>query len=794
MVRFIRPSILFGILKRRKFRDLVVIMGKLPWSRLVGVALVLLLALGITCGADAAKRKSAKPAASPSTADQFFKLKPMTVVIVQGAWDSCQPNCPRWIAADGDIADSSPAQFRKVLKQAGKLKLPVLINSPGGSVNAALEIGRMIRKAGLTVAVAETSYVGCAPGDKSCQLPKERKGVYAGRAASWVGYCASACPLILAGGVARYAESGTHVGVHQFHNWHPRERIRYLETYRMENGRKHVISRKVVSRKRIDTESYGIGKDMHAKLERYFAGMGVSPDLVAEMEKAPFSSLNLLTSDRLVALRLVSVNHGLDDLVGTRACSAVPLAPNCVANSVPPPPDGAIRLVRSGGNCGMQCPQWIAIDGRITAGSPDAFRAALAAAGNRKPPVVLNSRGGNFDAALEIGGMIRAAGLTTAVAVTRLLDCERAGTTCDPKASLRQPDRGIMEGVGLCDHECLYVLAGGVKRYHTLMSQAEFVTPGEKEGRAYETARRYLAGMGVEPELMADAATATAEHPLRMLRNKVFAYGIGNQSVAPNFLADRGSCDGVAAMPNCVRLGAPLAPAASVMETVNDDMIVVRMRAHGRCAAVCPEWIVADGVITPEAAQRFAAVLDGLGDARLPVFLNASHGDFAAAVKIGRLIREKHLFTAVAAFSFSGCNIRDASCSKDRPGAEPYEGAILSSGQCGNECLLALAGGVERYAANAAGTVFAPSGLGQSGGAARLVELTAYLREMSVSPDLVQIARNSGDPRPLSDADLRALRLGTKRATPEYMTDPVLCQGASPAPNCVERARPPALQ
>jgi hypothetical protein len=101
---------------------------------------------------------------------------------------------------------------------------------------------------------------------------------------------------------------------------------------------------------------------------------------------------------------------------------------------------------------------------------------------------------------------------------------------------------------------------------------------------------------------------------------------------------------------------------------------------------------------------------------------------------------------------------------------------------------------VERYAANAAGTVFAPSGFGQSGGAARLVELTAYLREMSVSPDLVQIARNSGDPRPLSDADLRALRLGTKRATPEYMTDPVLCQGATPAPNCVERARAPALQ
>ena len=201
----------------------------------------------------------------------------MTVAIVQGAWSRCQPNCPRWIAADGDIADSTPADFRRVLKRAGKLKLPVLINSPGGSVTAAMEIGRMLRKAGLDVAVAETSFVGCAPGDAACKLPPEMNGVYSGRAATWIGYCASACPLILAGGVTRYAQHNAVVGVHQFHNFWSGERIRYLETYRMVKGKKKVISRKVVSRKYTSRESYGIDKSTRRKIVAYLTEMGVSP-------------------------------------------------------------------------------------------------------------------------------------------------------------------------------------------------------------------------------------------------------------------------------------------------------------------------------------------------------------------------------------------------------------------------------------------------------------------------------------------------------------------------------------
>ena len=92
----------------------------------------------------------------------------------------------------------SARQFRKILKQAGKLRLPVVITSPGGDVEAALAIGQMIRERKLDVLVGWTLFTGCNPTVKTCKLPKEQKGVYAGLAMTSRGYCFSACPFILA--------------------------------------------------------------------------------------------------------------------------------------------------------------------------------------------------------------------------------------------------------------------------------------------------------------------------------------------------------------------------------------------------------------------------------------------------------------------------------------------------------------------------------------------------------------------------------------------------------------------
>jgi hypothetical protein len=162
------------------------------------VLLAVILALG-DCGSTlAAKKKSAPP--SPP---KLIYEAPMTVVIVRNNVSLCEPNCPEWIAAEGEITDGTPAKFRDVFKRMGKKQLPIVIRSPGGSINAALEIGKMIRKRKLDVAVGSTQFDGCGPNRKDCKLPKVNKGIYRGTASSFYGFCNSACPLILAGGTVR---------------------------------------------------------------------------------------------------------------------------------------------------------------------------------------------------------------------------------------------------------------------------------------------------------------------------------------------------------------------------------------------------------------------------------------------------------------------------------------------------------------------------------------------------------------------------------------------------------------
>src|SRR6185295_7098254 len=59
---------------------------------------------------------------------------PMVFAVVRSGIVGCEPNCPQWISAEGQIMPGSAGQFRKILKQTGKMRLPVVITSQGGDV------------------------------------------------------------------------------------------------------------------------------------------------------------------------------------------------------------------------------------------------------------------------------------------------------------------------------------------------------------------------------------------------------------------------------------------------------------------------------------------------------------------------------------------------------------------------------------------------------------------------------------------------------------------------------------
>jgi hypothetical protein len=262
---------------------------------------------------------------------------PMTIVIVRNLSDTCAPNCPQWISAEGKITKATPAQFRKTLNAAGKLRLPVIIQSSGGDIDAAMQIGRMIRKQKLDVAVGWTLFKGnCKPSSKNCKLPPTQNGIYGGLGFTGRSFCNSACGLVLASGVNRMSGSIASVGVHQPHtDWKKGDTIYYRDKYRIVGRKKIFISRTVV--KRVKGKSYsttGLYKGLRKNLTKYLNEMGVSVALFDYMEKAPYSSIYWMTMPELKKkIKLINSSSDAQQLSSFSICKTVPVPAHCVLDN-----------------------------------------------------------------------------------------------------------------------------------------------------------------------------------------------------------------------------------------------------------------------------------------------------------------------------------------------------------------------------------------------------------------------------------------------------------------------------
>tara|TARA_R110002020_G_scaffold108240_2_gene250951 strand:+ start:4159 stop:4956 length:798 start_codon:yes stop_codon:yes gene_type:complete len=92
------------------------------------------------------------------------------------------------LEAEGSIDVGASVRFAEEIAARGEYVQAVSLNSPGGSVDDALAMSTLIREKGLDTRVAAKAF------------------------------CASSCPLVFAGGVAREAEADAILGVHQVFN------------------------------------------------------------------------------------------------------------------------------------------------------------------------------------------------------------------------------------------------------------------------------------------------------------------------------------------------------------------------------------------------------------------------------------------------------------------------------------------------------------------------------------------------------------------------------------------------
>lgn len=490
-------------------------------------------------------------------------LSEMRFVIVRSNASGCEPNCPEWISAEGAIEAGTPAKLKRLLKGLRPRRLPIIVNSPGGNVDAALQLGRIIRKNKLDIAVGKTSLSRCQPGAVGCPADGDKGVAQLGMASDGGAMCNSACPLMLAGGAQRLVGRWAYLGVHQITTTFQRQRIYYRTMYRIVHGRKKIISTKVVSRTNVGTyQTYEMSKSVERKLAAYLKEMGVARGLLDLMKVTPASDIHQVSLEEMATMNLVTGKGTVDLLVWAGICRRSPAPANCreipahalqpqapamevkagpsePANATLPQPVKApypqaskaqpsvvrpakpfwaapanaapqMRFVVVRGRdalCNPDCPEWISAEGAITPQTPQRLRQLLAVLGDRRLPVVISSRGGDLFSAMTVGRLIRERMLDVVVARTNITGCRPAGSGCSDDSGAYD---GLISDFGVeCDSACALVLAGGVKRLVDPKARLSMSTMGQKR-----IVKAYLEEMSIDPGLFAEIEQRSVERQL----------------------------------------------------------------------------------------------------------------------------------------------------------------------------------------------------------------------------------------------------------------------------------------
>ncbi|WP_442920281.1 hypothetical protein [Mesorhizobium sp. WSM4935] len=502
------------------------------------------LAAALTLAALSAAAKEAPPDYGPA----------MRFVVVRSSAPGCEPNCPEWISAEGTIEAGTPALLRRLLKTLGGRQLPIVVNSPGGNVDAALQLGRMVRKNKLDIAVGITEFSGCSPGMKNCRDDDAKDQPYSGVAYDRGAMCNSACPLLFAGGIRRVVGEWAYLGVHQITTTYQREKLLYRTTYRIVNGKKKIISTRVVSRKNAGSyKTYEMSKAVEKRLSAYLKEMGVEQGVLGVMKATPASDIRQIEPEDMLEMKLVTSLDSLDLLTEGTICQRQPAPANCreiPANGKPvavaavetglstiapvpaPAPQGheqemRFALVR-GSNplCNPDCPEWISAEGTIAAGTADKLRQLLDTIRERRLPIIVDSPGGDVQAALAAGRLIRERRLDVAIARTDFLDCDPGAVGCVAPDGLHT---GLTIDAGAeCDAACAVMIAGGVRRL--VGANAHFLV----HSMAMEDkVRAYLDEMGVGSGFFVAMQSAEYAKHRELSRDELKTFGLttGPQSV-----------------------------------------------------------------------------------------------------------------------------------------------------------------------------------------------------------------------------------------------------------------------
>ena len=223
----------------------------------------------------------------------LFVLFVITAANAQSAmrfsWAANGGNCGapcNWIEADGVITPTTPTDFGQFMgsgRPPGNLKF---LNSPGGTISAALQLGRQIRSAGLLVSIGITQ--------NNLLSPAYQQVVQ--------GMCMSSCVLAFMGGVQRFYDDGGPNTPRPWWNWWPGHQQLGVHQFSM------LPAKQVIGGNLTPDAEFALGMNLSqivaGALIAYTMEMGVDPRVLTLAARAGPDGIHVLSRTEAIDVRL----------------------------------------------------------------------------------------------------------------------------------------------------------------------------------------------------------------------------------------------------------------------------------------------------------------------------------------------------------------------------------------------------------------------------------------------------------------------------------------------------------
>jgi hypothetical protein len=141
----------------------------------------------------------------------------LIIYLARGPANSCGPGCDRWIAIEGNVDQDAASRIRRFLRDVKDSQRPIYLHSPGGAVEQAYAIGRLLRSRKAVARVGQTIVAACGAAtqvDDACLKIKTSGEEVQAEIVTRRAMCNSACGYLFLGATTREVAPDAVMGVH----------------------------------------------------------------------------------------------------------------------------------------------------------------------------------------------------------------------------------------------------------------------------------------------------------------------------------------------------------------------------------------------------------------------------------------------------------------------------------------------------------------------------------------------------------------------------------------------------